>query len=268
MTHDPYLALRIPAFRRYLTGHVLAVLGQGMLAVAVGWELYERTRSTIVLGLVGLVQVVPLAVADPPGRPRGGCHRPPPGADRRRSHHRGAAAIVWSSPPGRRPDRVYYLLLALYGAGRTFQLPAKQSLLPNLVPLSSFQNAVAWNSGGWQAADVIGPAIGGWIIARTGSRCRRLRGGAGGGLVFAFLLIGVAAGPHHPASRKPSLDDLLEGIRFVRNSPILLAAMSLDLFAVLLGGVVALLPVFARDILHVGPTGLGWLRAAQSFGAV
>ncbi|MEZ4456192.1 MAG: MFS transporter [Gemmatimonadales bacterium] len=268
MSHDPYLALRNSAFRRYLTGHVLAVLGQGMLMVAVGWELYERTRSTLILGLVGLVQVIPLALLILPAGHVSDNY------DRRRVLMAAEATIgiaavgLLIASMTTAPLWVYYLLLAGYGAGRTFQLPAKQSLLPNIVPMTSFENAVAWNSGGWQGADVIGPALGGLIIARTGGAAAVYGFTAAAAFVFALLLVGVRTVGTPRAPRRLSWHGLLEGARFVRGSPILLAAMSLDLFAVLLGGVVALLPVFAKDILHVGPVGLGWLRAAQSFGAV
>ena len=268
MSVDAYRALRHPAFRRYLAGHVVAVLGQGMLAVAIGWELYERTRSTLVLGLVGLAQVVPLTVLVLPAGQLADS------ADRRRLLMAAQATITVSAfglvaaSFNRAPIWVYYLLLALYGVGRTFQLPAKQSLMPNLVPLDTFQNAVAWNSGGWQGADMLGPALGGLIIAWTGSAGWVYAFCGLGSLVFIGLLAGVRVIGVVPSARRVSWRGFLEGVRFVRGSPVLLAAMSLDLFAVLLGGVVALLPVFAKEILQVGPTGLGWLRAAQSMGAV
>lgn len=271
MSHDPYLALRHAGFRRYLTGHVLAVLGQGMLAVTVGWELYERTRSTLVLGLVGLVQVIPLAVLILPAGQLADSH------DRRRLLMVAEGAITLAAlglaaaSRAAAPIWVYYVLLMLYGAGRTFQLPAKQALVPNLVPITSLENAVAWNSGGWQAADVIGPALGGLVIAWTGSATGAYLACGGTALTFLVLVSqarGVRSHPSAGAPSRPTWSGLLEGVRFVRNSPMLLAAMSLDLFAVLLGGVIALLPIFAKDILEVGPAGLGWLRAAQSMGAV
>ena len=269
MTHDPYQALRHPAFRRYLSGHVLAVLGQGMLAVAVGWELYDRTGSAAVLGLVGLAQVIPLVLLVLPAGQMVDSH------DRRRVLMIAELGIAVASlglvvaSLRAAPIPVYYALLALYGAARTFQLPAKQALLPQLLPLSSFTNAVAWNSGGWQTAEIVGPALGGFLIGLTGSVAPAYLVCAVAAALFAGLVsrLPLAATPPREA-RRVTWPGLLEGIRYVRNSRVLLAAISLDLFAVLLGGVVALLPVFAKDILHVGPTGLGWLRAAQSMGAV
>ncbi len=267
MSHDPYQALRYPAFRRFVAGHVLAVLGQGMMAVTIGWEVYERTRSAWALGMVGLAQVLPLiALILPAGQLADS-------SDRRRllivaEATIGLAALgLWLASRAGAPIEVYYGLLVLYGAGRTFQLPAKQAIMPNLVPLGAFQNAVAWNSGGWQGADMIGPALGGFIIYWAGpgavyALC------AGAALVFMALLTQIDIPAPAPGGPRVSGRGFFEGVRFVRRSPMLLAAMSLDLFAVLLGGVIALLPVFAKEILLVGPVGLGWLRAAQSFGAV
>ena len=268
MSHNPYAALSFPSFRRYVGGHILAVLGQGMLAVAVGWELYERTHSTFALGVVGLAQVVPLAIFVLPAGQLADRY------DRRLILvlaegllFASALGLAWASSVAA-PTWVYYLLLALYGSGRAFQLPAKQAIMPNLVPPEALTNAVAWNSGGWQAADVLGPALGGWLIYLTGGATWVYLLCAGTALLFLLLVSRIVVPQFATPPAKVSWTGFLEGIRFVKNSPILLAAMSLDLFAVLLGGVVALLPVYAKDILHVGPTGLGWLRAAQSFGAV
>jgi MFS family permease len=267
--HDPYLAFRQPSFRRYLIGHVLAVLGQGMMFVAVGWELYDRTHSAFALGAVGAAQVIPLVLLVLPAGHVVDSY------DRRRIVIAAEVAIALAAIGlaaasfTRAPVAIYYGLLFLYGAARTFQLPARQALMPNLVPLPAFTNAVAWNSGGWQAADVIGPALGGWMLAWTQSAGTVYLVTAATALVFATELGRVTVIGGVPRDKRPiTVHALLEGARFVRNSPVLLAAMSLDLFAVLLGGVVALLPIFARDILHVGPGGLGWLRAAQSLGAV
>ncbi len=268
MSHDAYAALRHQGFRRYLTGHVLAVLGQAMMAVAVGWELYERTHSALALGMVGLVQIAPMVTLILPAG-----HLADSG-DRRRVLIAAqvlialAAAGLGLASFTRAPVATYYVLLALYGAGRTFQLPAKQAIMPNLLPIDTLQNAIAWNSGGWQAADVLGPALGGWLIAWTGGAVAVYAICAATAFLF-ILLIGRIKMTRPAGSRdRLSWHALLEGIRFVRGSPMLLAAMSLDLFAVLLGGVMALLPVYAKDILHTGPAGLGWLRGAQSIGAV
>ena len=139
-----------------------------MLAVTIGWEIYERTRSTWALGMVGVAQILPLvALILPAGHLADS-------SDRRRllilaEATIGLAALgLWLASRRQAPMSVYYALLALYGAGRTFQLPAKQAIMPNLVPLGALQNAVAWNSGGWQGADMIGPVVGGFIIHWAG----------------------------------------------------------------------------------------------------
>lgn len=268
MTHNPYAALAAPAFRRYVGGHILAVLGQGMLFVAVGWELYDRTGSAAVLGMVGVAQVVPLMLLVLPAGQLADRY------DRKAILMAAEAALcvaalglAWASAVQAEPW-VYYLCLLLYGTGRTFQLPAKQAIMPNLVPPDALTNAVAWNSGGWQAADVLGPALGGWLIHWTGGATAVYLGAALTALVFLLLVSRIAVPARTASPDRVTWSGFLEGVRFVRNSPVLLGAMSLDLFAVLLGGVMALLPVFAKDILDVGPSGLGWLRAAQSFGAV
>ena len=268
MSHDPYAALSVPGFRRYLAGHIVAVLGQGMLAVAVGWELYDRTGSAFALGFVGLAQVIPLILFVLPAGQLADR------VDRRLVLMLAEAAILAASlglalaSARQAPVWVYYALLVVYGAGRTFALPAKQAIMPNLVSRESLTNAVAWNSGGWQAADMLGPAFGGWLVAWTGSATAVYLACAGAAGAFLLLVSRIKVAQSAPVAAKPSWGELLEGVRFVRNSPLLLAAMSLDLFAVLLGGVIALLPIYAKDILHVGPAGLGWLRAAQSLGAV
>jgi len=268
VNHDPYAALQVPGFRRYLAGHVIAVLGQGMLAVAIGWELYERTGSAFSLGFVGLAQVVPLLLfVLPAGQLADRFDRRVVLMLAQGAILVASLGIAWASAQ-QAPVWTYYLWLVVYGAGRTFALPAKQAIMPNLVPLPAFTNAVAWNSGGWQAADMIGPALGGGLIAWTGGATGVYLACAAGAGAFLLLLSRVRVTQSARVTTKASWSELLEGVRFVRKSPVLLAAMSLDLFAVLLGGVIALLPIFAKDILHVGPAGLGWLRAAQSLGAV
>jgi MFS family permease len=180
-----------------------------------------------------------------------------------------AAALgmaIWSWLHG--PVPVVYGLLLLFGLGRTFQTPARQALLPAVVPAGSFTNAVTWSSGGWQIAEVAGPAVGGAIVALTHAGAPVYLINALSAIIFTVLLFGVST-VNPPAERRPaSWKGLLDGLRFVRNSQVLLAAITLDLFAVLLGGATTLLPVYAKDILHVGPSGLGWLLAAQSIGAV
>jgi len=266
--HDPYLALRARGFRRYLAGNVLGTFGLQMQGVAVGWELYERTHSALALGLVGLAQVTPIMLLFLP------VGHVVDRYDRRRvlMAAQGVLALaalglaLVSARHGSVP--LVYGFLVLGGTARAFIGAAKAALLPEVVTAASFQNAVAWNSGGWQTAEVLGPAAGGLLLALT--RNPSLVYLSHAALALAFLILVAGVRPLGSRKRGPvaSLDSLLEGARYVWRTRILLAAITLDLFAVLFGGAVALLPVYAKDILHVGPAGLGWLLAAQAIGAV
>lgn len=157
-------------------------------------------------------------------------------------------------------------MLSVYGIGRTFVGPATQALLPAVVPRPVFANAMSWRSSTGQAAVVGGPALGGFAYA--------LGGGAVYGLVIALTLFSIVAGlllralPQTRPEGRGSLKELMAGVHFVRDHPVLLGAISLDLFAVLFGGATALLPIYARDILAVGPVGLGLLRSAPAVGSI
>ncbi|REK11927.1 MAG: MFS transporter [Planctomycetota bacterium] len=267
--HDAYAAIRIPSYRRYWTGNVLSILGRQMQTVTVVWEVYSRTGNTFDVGLVGLVQVIPvLSLALVGGHV----------ADRVNRKLVVAAAMVLSivSSLGLAAVSFYqwhiagtYASLALLGVSRAFLQPAKNSLVPQLVPRSIFSNAVTWNLGGFQLASVAGPALGGWALAAFGHAWGVYLVNVAAAAVFLLLLLGVK-----PRSKKtdvaaaPTLRSLGEGVSFVWNHPIILGAISLDMFAVLLGGAKALLPVFATEILGVGPAWYGWLYAAEALGAL
>ena len=266
--HDPYRALRWPGFRRYLTGHVIGTLGFHAQGVAVGWELYERTHSALALGLVGLAQVVPMMLFFLPVG-----HL----IDRfdRRIVVMGSLTGVACASIGLAlvstldgPVPLVYACLFLAGTARAVFGPGRAALLPQLVPLASCQSAVAWSTGGWQIAEVIGPAAGGAILAMTGVPALIYLGNAALALTYVLLLLRVPLVESARSGPPAGIDGLLEGARYVLRSRLLLSAITLDMFAVLFGGVVALLPVFAKDILQVGPAGLGWLLAAQAIGAV
>ena len=267
-SHDPYRALREPGFRRYLTGNLVGTIGFQMQGVAVGWELYERTHSAFALGIVGLVQVVPIILLFLPVGHLVDRY------DRRKVLMAALAGLALAAAGlaavsvTRAPVPLFYACLFLSGTARALLGPAKSALLPEIVRLDAFQSAVAWNSGGWQMAEVIGPAIGGALLAATRTPSLVYLTHAALALVFLTLVAGVrTSGGRRPAVAA-SLDSLLDGARYVFRTRILLAVITLDLFAVLFGGAVALLPVYAKDILHVGPAGLGGLLAAQSIGAV
>lgn len=266
--HDPYAALRHREYRLFLSGRILSVIGQQMLDVAIGWELYERTHAALALGLVGLVLVVPIvALALPAGHAADRW-------DRRRIVlvtqlvlAVGSLALAWLSF-NRGPVALIYLCLFAIGVALAFNRPATAALLPQLVPLADFPNAVTWNSSGFQIASVVGPALGGAVIG--------IRHHAGPVYILdALLALAFFASVWGIARREPArpgepvtLESLLAGLAFVRRTKVILAAITLDLFAVLFGGATMLLPIFAKDILHVGPVGFGWLRAAPSVGAL
>ncbi len=266
--HDPYHAWRSRDFRLFLAASVLASIGHEMQSVAVGWELYERTGSELGLGFVGLVQAVPVFLfALPAGHT----------ADivPRRLIVIVTMAISAVASIGlalvsryQAPVPWVYACLALNGTTRSFALPARWALLPHLVPVDAYTNAVTWRSSGWQLAAISGPALGGLTLALW-QRPEFVY------LIDAFLTLASLSllwPVREPVNERPaeslSFSSLLAGARFVFQTELILATITLDMFAVLLGGAVVLLPVFAKDILQVGPMGLGWLRAAPSLGAL
>ena len=183
----------------------------------------------------------------------------------------GMALLSWrQSPVG-----LLYGCLFLIGVARAFYGPSASTLVPQVVPGEVFTNAVTWNSNAWQLASAVGPALGGLIIALARDATPVYALGCLGSLIYAALVasirrVNMPTQTAQPTFKRetPSVQSLIAGIHFLRQSPVLLAAITLDLFAVLFGGATALLPVYAKDILHVGPVGLGWLRAAPSVGAV
>ena len=260
-------ALDYPGFRFFWASRLLMVLALQILSVSVGWQLYDQTRDPFLLGLVGLVQFLPAlvlvlvtgSVADRFNRRR------IMGASAMVEAicalallailHSGAP-IVWH----------VFAVLILLGIARAFMGPAVQSLYANLVPLEVLPSAIALNSSGFQLATIIGPALGGLLYGLSSEVAY-----ATSAAFFIAAGIGTLFIPK-PAQKTvpepPSMQGLLAGFRYIWSQPVVLGAMSLDLAAVLLGGATALLPVFARDILEVGPWGLGMLRASTGVGAL
>ncbi|MCC7251003.1 MFS transporter [Hyphomicrobium sp.] len=269
----PPSAFTYRSFRLYWLARFLNGFATQIISVAVGWQIYDETRNAFLLGLVGLVQFAPAivfvlvtgTVADRYNR------RTVMGlATTLEALCVAALAAFWLVHAGRAADPgvvwPVFVILTLFGVARAFLTPAVQSLAANLVPRESFPNAVAWNSSAMQASFTIGPAVGGLLYGISS-------------LVpyaVAFLLFGAAATltllipkPQQRTSSEPrSIETMLAGFRYIRSNPVVLGAISLDMFAVLLGGATALLPVFARDILEVGPWGLGFLRSAAGVGAL
>lgn len=245
-----------------------------MQTTAVGWQLYELTNSAYVLGGVGLVQVLPLILlALPAGHV----------ADRYNRRHimmiaevllamcaLGLACIslVGSTENQWLGVALIYLCLFVSGVARAFEGPARAALLPQVVPRAAFTNAVTWASGGFQLASVIGPALGGLLIAQLGGASVVYVANAVFSLAFFSLLTTIKSKDIASSTHAATLEALAAGVRFVRRTRVILAAITLDMFAVLLGGATTLLPVYAKDILHTDAAGLGWLLAATPAGAV
>ncbi len=252
-----------------LTTRFLAEGASLAQSVAIGWTVYLRSGAPLALGLVGLAQFIPMMLLTLPAGEI--CDRLQPrrvlaaGLALQGLCAAGFLMLVRGAPLSLWP---FYVLLVVSGAGRAFAEPAGQALLPLLVSPQQLPRAIAWSSSLWQVAVIAGPAFGGLAYGSGGV-------GAYGMCCAAYLaaaLGGIAvSGRCTPAASIPSLRDrltrVMEGLRFVRSQPIVLGAISLDLIAVLLGGATALMPVYARAILHAGPIGLGLLRSAPAVGA-
>lgn len=266
--HDPYAAFRLPDFRRYMAGNFVFLVGLQMQKVAIGWEIYERTGSALHLGYVGLAQFAPqLLLAPFAGHVADTHNRKTLLASALTVNALAALGLAWNAAHPA-PLVVTYLLLIVIGSARAFWMPARSAILPRIVPVAIFGNAVSWNSSGFELAAITGPAVGGLLIGL-------LRHTTGVYLVNAaavvsfIVLVSRIHYEHERAGRgEVSLEAISAGFRFVWESKIVLAAILLDTFGVLFGGATALMPVYAKDILHVGPRGLGWLLAAPSAGAV
>ncbi|MBD2341087.1 MFS transporter [Calothrix sp. FACHB-156] len=266
--HDSFAALRFRDYRLFTIGRVVLFTGSQMQTVAIGWELYERTNSAMVLGGVGLAQVVPMiALTLIAGHV----------ADRRDRKLTTLLSIlllalcslalaVVSYTQG--AISLFYTCLVLTGVAKAFLKPASDAMMWQLIPTSAFTNAATWNSTSFQLATVIGPAFGGFAIAAFGNATSvYILAAVAAFLCFALTL--PIKQQNTTLSKEPiSLKALAGGAEFVWKNQIIFAAITLDMFAVLLGGAVALLPIFAKDILHVGPVELGYLQAAPSIGAL
>jgi len=304
--HDPYAALRHPAYRFYVTGSFVSLIGDQMLATVAGFQLYSLTHSATALGLWGLIWAFPFLILALPGGhlvdrhnrkhilmiaqaffiffglivawvswmhtqwavndwPRAANSVFRSIADLLEQHlrttHGGSEAYSFTDPA----IPVIYLLLFCYGLVQSLNIPAKSSMVPNLIPSEDLANAVTWGSQIFQVAAITGPALGG-LLTNQGFPFVYLLCCAC--WAFFLTLLFFVNYTKKPSTKEPmSLQSLAAGAKFVWNTKIILATITMDLFAVFLGGAVALLPMFATDILHVGATGLGLLRAAPALGA-
>jgi MFS family permease len=266
--HDRYEALRAPGYRPYLLGGFVASIGAEVQAAAIGWELYNRTESALALGFTGLTQFLPVFLfALPAGQTSDHFNRRKIFQCAQLVAASASLLLAWLSfTEG--PIPLIFACLFMSGIGRAFSAPARTSLLAQIVPHSAIPNAVTWNSSSWQLANAAGPALGGLILAVASYTAVAYLTSAACALTCVSLLFLVH--PQRATATPPArtLSTLLAGVRFVFGNNLLLAAISLDLFAVLLGGATSLLPIYAKDILHVDSVGFGFLRAAPALGAV
>ena len=272
--HDPWAALRLPDFRRFITAHFSLTLAIQIQGVVVAWQMYLDTRDPLALGLIGLAEVLPnIATATFAGHVADRMER------RRLTLLATVAllgcslALAWlgglvgDAAALRVPGA--YLVIGISGIARAFLQPARTALVASMVPRELQPNAVTWRSTAWQLGAVVGPALGGLLNALIGARGSYL---VDAGLVViaiaALASIGYRNVPAPAHADETMMSSLLAGVRYLRTQRTLLGTMTLDLFSVLFGGAVALLPIYAADILQVGPWGLGLLRAAPAVGAV
>ncbi len=264
---DRFAAFRHSAYAKYWLSRFFSTFATQIFIVALGWQVYDITRDPLDLGLIGLTQFLPallLVLVTGSAADRFG---------RRRIMAISAAieaaiatallfytlsksAVVWP----------VFALLVLFGSARAFYSPASSALIANLVPVDTFANAVSWNASAWQAATIVGPVFGGLLYgigATVAYGVATVLFVAG-----AALVISIPAPAQRLERERISVRTVTAGFDYIRREKVVFGAISLDLFAVLLGGAVALMPVYARDILSVGPFGLGMLRAAPGIGAL
>lgn len=266
-SNDQFAAFRHSSYARYFSARFLSATGIQILSTAIGWQIYDETGNALLLGLIGLVQFLPAVILVIPAGLA---------SDRigRRFIMGSAiwlemlcAAVILALAIASNFDPTLVLItLTFFGIFRAFYTPAASSLAVNLVPRKDFANAVGWNTASWQLAHIAGPAAGGLLYGLSATTAY---GTAVTLLALAGVLIFSIPKPPQRIDTEPtSLSTLLGGFSYVWREKVVLGAISLDLFAVLLGGAVALLPIYARDILELGPQGLGILRAAPGIGAI
>lgn len=274
---DPYLAFRYPEFRYYIIMRFALTFGYQMQAIVIGWHIYSLTKDPLSLGLIGLAEAIPAIgialyggyVADKSDKKKllvriiislGLCSL--------------ALLIITSQLAARHLSTsmivsIMYFLIIGIGIGRGFYVPASFALMSEIIPRIHYPNSTTWNSSSWQLASILGPAAGGLLYGFIGaSGCFAVIVLC---MFISFAAIAFFVRNHPPpplVDREDVIKSLSEGIRFVLGHRILLSALTLDLFSVLFGGAVALMPIFAHDILQVGAQGLGLLRAAPAIGAV
>jgi len=261
-----FVVLRQRNFAFYLSARILGTLAVQMQSVAIGWQVYQITGNLFDLGLIGLAQFAPFLVLILLA-----------GHTADRYNRRNIIAICLGAQllcsllllaftlSGSQIVWPVFAILVMFGSARAFMMPATQAVLKNLVPLENFGQAVALSSSSFHVAVILGPVLGGLLYLAGPSAVYLVSSSL---LVLSVLLICMTKRAPQTINKEPATwHTVLEGLRFVWSRPIMLGAISLDLFAVLFGGATALLPAYAADVLHTGPTGLGLLRTAPGVGA-
>jgi len=266
--HDPYGVLRNRDLRFYFSARLIGIIGQQMFFTALGWEIYERTRSALLLGFVGLAMVVPMILCTLPAGHFADIY------NRKRiivvTTLIMAAANIGLTfiSAAHAPVFLIFLCLIVMGTARTFLAAASASFLPQLVERKDLSRAVNWSATIFQASSIIGPLLGGKLLHLTDRAAPVYALNALAAITCATLISRLRI--HHvPVTpEKMSLKTLLTGFSFVFSTRVVLGVITLDMFAVLLGGATALLPVYTKEILKVGADGLGLLQAALPMGAI
>jgi len=264
---DRFAAFRHSSYSRYFTSRFMTAFAAQIVSVSVAWQIYDETQNPIYLGWIGLVQFLPALLlvfvtglaSDTFGRRlvmglailvEMAC----------------AAGILFLAATNQFHPVWVLAILTLFGVARAFLSPASASLAVNVVPREDFANAVGWNASAWQMASIVGPVVGSLLYGVS-----HVLAYSTATLMFAIaamLIFSIPKPPQRVSTEPKTLSVILGGFTYVWKQKVVLGAISLDLFAVLLGGAVALMPVYARDILEVGETGLGLLRAAPGIGAL
>ena len=276
-TQTSSAAFQSRSFRNYQLARFLVILGAEAQSVAVAWQIYQITHSALMLGATGLALFLPsILFVLPAGHVADRFHRKSVILLCYSLQTICTAALFLLSYMGTRNIVAVYITLFLIGVGRAFSGPAASAILPSLVPKEGFVNAMTWGSAVFQTANISGPAVGGLLFTLTlPGALHKLSGAPIVYLatllsLFCFLALVSTIQPREEVSEKKAftLQTMLAGLQYVRKARLLLGSISLDMFAVLLGGATSLMPIFAQDILHAGPRGLGLLRAAPAIGAL
>ena len=297
--HDPYGAFRFRNFSFYAAGNLISVIGRQMLTISIEWEIYARTNSATALGLVGLAIALPVVLLSlPAGHVADRYSRKTillctqamsaicsfalaviswkhfaipawPILQRGNAWLGNVASIFERHPNYHFTDfslPLIYAVLLIAATARTFGWAARSSYFPKLVPRDVFANAVTWNSSIFQIGSVAGPALGGLLLVRADFPLIYLLDGLCA-MAFFLLVLPIRSGDQGGRAESNPWASLVAGLRFLLSKKVILATITLDMVAVLLGGATALLPIFADKILHCGTVGLGWMRAAPGIGA-